>query len=331
MRSSTPPIWRSVLLAVTLTASASLWAQPFGYGINSRGDFTDDEKVGALWTINLATGEADREGRERIANYVFIEGLAFGPDERLYGADDDTNTLLVIGLQTGNAVQAGSPKRDNNMRMAPGVYDFGMTFTCDGNLLVSSDSNEHGQTLYSADIETGKLSPIGDLGASIVDMASIGDRIYGIGRGMDAAGNPKAPNLYLIDPEAPSAELIGPLGDEAGPYNKAGLATDETGNLWAVTDRRGTQSRNTSQASEILRIDPLTGTATKVAETRTASNGEALVGIESLAVSMPTACDFRSEHLNWVVDIPVFSNASRWVLILLLAGLALTRLRSVQS
>src|SRR5699024_5947233 len=150
--------------------------------------------------------------------------------------DDDTNTLIRIGTESGNAIAVG--QSPGNLGLPAGNHDPGITFTCDGRLLVSIDSATLGVSLYEGDPETGRLERIGDLGAPIVDMTSLGDQIYGIGRGMASDGQPASPNLYRIDIESGRAELVGPLGDEADLYNKAGLAADAEGVLWAVTDRR---------------------------------------------------------------------------------------------
>ena len=325
MRTLTLPL-RCVLLVVTLTASAWVCAQPFGYSINSRGDFTDNSLVFALWRIDLATGEEQYIGWTGRGDYVDIEGLAFSPDDRLYGADDSTNTLLRIGTETGNAIPVGGAA--NNMGVPLGTsMDFGLTFTCEGDLLASAAGPGE---LYWADPETGLLSLIGNLGLPIVDLASVGETIYGIGLGTDREGHKAIPNLYRIDPEIASAELIGALGDEASPYKQAGLAADLDGNLWAITDRNRIFGDSDTQArpSEILRIDPETGRATKIAET--------IVGIESLAITAPGPCQLdgggdRGRPQMEAEAIPLMSDAGRWLLVLLLAGLAVFRLRPVQS
>ena len=325
MRALTLPL-RCVLLVVMLTASGLACAQPFGYSINSRGDFTDNSLVFALWRIDLATGEEHYIGWTGRGDYVDIEGLAFSPDHRLYGADDSTNTLVRIGTESGNAIPVGGAA--NNMGVPLGTsMDFGLTFTCDGDLLASAAGPGE---LYWADPETGLLSLIGNLGLPIVDLASIGETIYGIGLGTDREGHKGIPNLYRIDPTTASAELIGALGSEASPYKQAGLAADQDGNLWAITDRNRIFGDNDTQArpSEILRIDPETGRATKIAET--------IVGIESLAITSPGACQPEDENGRGRPEIepeviPLMSDAGRWLMVLLLAGLAVFRLRPAQS
>ena len=325
MRVLTLPL-RCVVLVVTLTASAFVCAQPYGYSINSRGDFTDDSRVFALWHINLANGQEEYIGWTGRGDFVDIEGLAFSSDNRLFGADDSTNTLVRVGTETGNAIPVGGSS--SNMGVPLGTsMDFGLTFSCDGELLVSAAGTGE---LYSADPETGRLSLKGDLGLPIVDLASVGDTIYGIGLGTDRDGRAAVPNLYRIDPVEVTAELIGALGSEASPYNQAGLAADSEGKLWAITDRNRVFGGTDTEAhpSEILQIDVETGRASRIAET--------IVGIESLAIAPPGPCDDSGEREDHDGDsdaepVPLMSDAGRWLLVLLLAGLAVFRLRPVQS
>jgi len=327
MRASTLPL-RCVMLVVTLTASTLLCAQPYGYSINSRGDFRDDTLVFALWRINLANGEEEYIGWTGRGDFTDIEGLAFDSEDRLFGIDDDQNTLLRIGTSTGNAIAVGGTVGNTGIPIGTKM-DFGMTFTCEGDLLVSSAATSE---LFFADIQTGELAPVGDMGVRIVDLASVGDVVYGIGLGTDGDGNPVAPNLYRVDPADGSVDLIGALGDQARPYNQAGLAADAEGQLWAITDRNRVFGDSDTEArpSEILKIDPETGRADRVAET--------IVGIESLAIAPPAQCDThdgggRDEHATGIdaEPVPSMSAAGRWAMVLLLAGLAVWRLRPLQS
>ena len=327
MRAATPLCWRSVILVVSLAASAFAWAQPQGWVINSRDYLSEEDQIGALWQVDLSTGVARLEGRSRIQEFFFIEGLSFSDDDRLYGVDDSTNTLVRIGTQSGNAIAVGQTLR--NLGLPQGNHDFGMTFTCDGRLLVSTDSEALGLGLYEVDPETGEAARIGDLGAPIVDMTSLGDRVYGIGRGMASDANEASPNLYLIDPETGRAEFVGALGSEAGFYNKAGLATDSEGTLWAITDRRNTADRDASLASQILRIDPQTGRAERVAETTSAESGGALIGIESLAITGPGECT-RGIPAE-APAIPTLSLPALWALALLVLVLAAAPLRRLSA
>lgn len=323
MRPCTPLCWRSVALAVTMTVSAWVWAQPQGWVINSRDYVSANDQVGALWELDLASGDARLEGRSRIQQFQDIESLSFSPDGRLYGIDDDYNVLIRIGTSSGNAIAVNQAL--NNLGLPPGNHDFGMTFTCDGRLLISTDSESLGLSLYEADPETGEAERIGDLGVPIVDMASLGNRVYGIGRGMATETNGAVPNLYRIDPDTGSASLVGPLGEQADLYNKAGLAADVDGTLWAVTDRRDRSDRGDSRSSQVLRIDPLTGYAERVAEVTSTESGGDLIGVESLTIAPPGACGRGVAAGS--VPIPVLSTPAAWILVLLVLVLSAAPLR----
>lgn len=267
-------------------AASPLPAAPQGYAINSAGNFTDDSLVFALWRVDLATGQETYVGQTALQGfYLDVEGLAFNAEEELFGADDDTKTLLRINPNNGNGIPVGGAR--HNLDVPEGQpMDFGMTFTCDGELLVSSDVRE---SLYRADQESGELTLIGtegSLGAPITDLAAWGDQTYGIGQGSHRpSGNgpdqPDAPNLYRVDVEQASAELVGGLGSAVGLYHNAGLAFDDEGVLWALTNRRDINGQDLP--SQVLRIDPETGVAEMVAET--------IVGFESLAITVPGGCD----------------------------------------
>ncbi len=301
-----------------LLGNSMAFAQPYGYSVNSRGNFPNSNDVNALWRINLADGSAERVSEQGLPTGFFdLEALAINPDAQMYGADDDLKTLVRVSMVTGVASAVGGTTI--NMGRALGAnMDFGMTFDCKGQAFVVSDVE---QSLYSANIQTGALTLIGQagsLGAPITDVATYGEQTFGIGVGLDADGNPVAPNLYAIDLEQATATLIGPLGTEANPYNNAGLSFDEAGQLWAITDRR--QVGGVDHPSDILKIDPSTGQATRVATS--------IVGLESLAIAPPSSCE-RVLNPPTVVGIPIPAT-SPWGLLglgflLLMAGVIYTR------
>ena len=268
------------LLLLVLLLSQSAWAQPVGLAVNSRG-FLPDDQVHVLWEVDLATGEVQRIGQ---TGFIDMEGLALAPDGTLYGADDESKTLVTINTETGFSTPVGGVTRNMGMPVVEPL-DFGMTFTCDGELLLVSD---YEQTLFVADLETGELTRVGQaggLGAPITGLAAWGDALYGIGqgvRGIDGQFSTDSPNLYRIDRENGTSEWVGPLGDGVRQYANAGLAFDADGGLWALTDRR--ENGVPDIASEILAIDPETGAAEKIADSE-------LVGFESLAISTPGGCD----------------------------------------
>ena len=321
MRLSTPLKW-CALLAVLFAVSGQLWAQPIGFGVNSRGNFADSEDVNALWRINLTTGHYEKVGW---TSYLDLEALTFDPDGTLFGADDESKTLVRVSQVTGLAIPVGGAGNRHNMNVSlQQSMDFGMTLDCEGNAWVVSDIQ---QSLFSADMETGRLTRIGEagsLGAPITDIATIGDQTFGITTGGGTNGSAAESALYAVDLETATAELIGPLGSAASPYNNAGLAFDEEGVLWAITDRRAVSAGDFP--SEILRIDPHTGQAEKVADT--------LVGVESLAIFPNASCQTLGEPVpidpepeSDSVAVPLLSLPGLLVLMMLVLGLAWLQIR----
>lgn len=268
-----------VLALAFLVTQVAAWAQPTGFAVNSRG-FTAEEDIHVLWRVDLSNGQVERIGP---TGFIDMEGLALAPDGTLYGADDESKTLVTVNTNSGFSIPVGGIRNNMGIPLAQPM-DFGMTFTCSGELLVSSDIE---RSLFSASLETGRLDRIGQpgsLGAPITDLASWGNELYGIGQGLageDGSFTTDAPNLYRIDPASATAEFIGSLGEAVLPYANAGLAFDQAGNLWAITDRRADGIPDLK--SEILRIDLETGLAEKTAEA-------ALVGFESLAIAPPGGC-----------------------------------------
>ncbi|GAB4183088.1 MAG: hypothetical protein Tsb002_05110 [Wenzhouxiangellaceae bacterium] len=257
---------KSTVFLAGLLASAFACAQPYGYVVNSDGYEVPDEQIDNLYRINLATGDAERLGP---TGFLDIEGLAFSPNGDLLGADDESNSLLVIDQHSGLATAVEG--LSGNLRLpATQVLDFGLAYTCN-HLYASSDNLS---TLYRLNRETGEASLIGNTGVAITGLASYNNTLYGIGAGESA------PALYRINTDNGSAELIGMLGGAVAAYVDAGLDFDADGRLWAITDRRNVNGGN--NPSQILEIDPETGIATLVAET--------LVGIEGMAIAPPGGC-----------------------------------------
>jgi len=267
----------AIVIAVLVGLSSPASAQPYGYSVNSRG-FLPDDQMHLLWRVDLATGATEAIGP---TGFDKMEALALAPDGTLYGADDALNTLVTVNTNSGFSSPVGGIT--TNMGVPLQNLDLGMTFACDGTLLVVSAAQ---QSLFSASLETGLLSRIGDagsLGVPITGIAARGNQLYGIGQGRDSTDQlvTAAPNLYRIDRESASAELIGPLGPAVAPYVNAGLDFDAEGRLWALTDRRDGGQPNLF--SQILEIDPASGQAVRVIDSD-------VVGFESLATAPAGAC-----------------------------------------
>ncbi|MEE8494881.1 MAG: IPTL-CTERM sorting domain-containing protein [Xanthomonadales bacterium] len=267
----------TMVVMLLTTLSASLAAAPVvGYSINSDSGTVDAD---SLYQIDLATGLETRIGKVTSLNGIKIdvEGLAFAPNGTLYGVDDSSMTLFPLNTGTGQVQNAdevfitGLPTGGGN--------DFGMTFACDGNLYLTSVAKG---SLYRMDLD-GTTTLIGtenSLGIKISALAAYGNpvRLYGLGNGVDAELKVSTPNLYEIDPATGIASEIGPLGPAAGNYTEAGLAFDDTGQLWAIVDRRQLQF-----PSQVMRVNTSTGAASDVKNT-------AESGFESLAITVPEGC-----------------------------------------
>lgn len=304
------------LFMVLMLFAISANTAPMAFSVNSdSGNFLTQN---SLYQIDLATGSDVPRGPlfNGIENRLDTEGLAFAPDGTLWGIDDDSLTLFPINTASGvinfldEVPLAGIPVGGGN--------DFGMTFSCDGSLYITSVGT---RTLYRQNLDGSNqmIGAVGALGANISAIAAIDTptRLYGLGNGLFRDGTTDSPNLYSIDMVTGVAVLIGPLGAQAGEYNQGGLGFDADGNLWAITERRTIANNIVNLPSQILQLDINTGAATLVSTTSE-------VGFESLAIAAPTACGDDYPR------IPTLSAAGQLlaIFILLFAGMAVLRRRS---
>lgn len=282
----------NTLMFTLLTAACgSLSAAPMGYSINSDSGSVNSD---GLYQIDLATGtEIQRIGTVKSVGTprLDVEGLAFAPGGTLYGIDDDQLTLFPISLTTARI----DDTRERSISGLPrgGQNDFGMTFDCDGDLYITSVING---SLYQLDLDgnTTLQGSEGSLGVNISALAAYGSptRLYGLGNGLVSEGVKDTPNLYEIDITSGTANLIGALGPAAKDYFEGGLAFDDAGQLWAITDRRPLLA-----PSQVMRINTTTGAASDVRDTTEQ-------GFESLAISEPRGCAplGSGEHASFTVQ-----------------------------
>jgi len=272
----------TTILSLITVFSVAVQAAPDGYSINS--DSASNLNTDSLYVIDLATGVHTRLGRVQSQGKtkIDVEGLAFAPDGTLYGVDDDSMTLFPISLTDGSVLSQaevsiiGMPSGGGN--------DFGLTFACDGNLYATSVAT---RSLYrvSPDGNAVQIGAAGSLGANISALAAYGNpvRLYGLGNGLTGAGTVDSRTLYSIDALTGQATALPQqIGAAVDPYNQAGLAFDDSGTLWAITDRRAALGQDFP--SQIIRIDTTTGVATHSAVT-------AEQGFESLAITPPQGCN----------------------------------------
>ena len=279
-----PKIAKLPIIILLSVVAAAAGADPVGYSINSDGP--DDLTFDSLYRIDLATGAETRIGRVNSQGVIRtdVEGLAFAPDGTLYGVDDEAMKLFPINPDNA-FINSAEEKTISGLNLN-GNNDFGMTFTCDGTLYVTSVTRG---TLYELALD-GTATPVGlegALGANISAIAAYGENpveLYGLGNGLDSDLNVDSPNLYRIDIVTGQSTMIGPLGAEVGAYSEGGLAFDDEGQLWAITDRRDTKT-GFPLTSQVMKIDP-ERVGDKAFDVK--STGEA--GFESLAITVPRGC-----------------------------------------
>jgi hypothetical protein len=149
-------------------------AQPVGYAVG----------FDSLYRINLATGQTTAVGP---IGFNDVEGLAFGPSGLLYGVADATagsgsgitDLLIRIDTNTGAGTLIGA--MPTLAGAGPnGNLDYGLAFTCDGRLWLSSDTT---QQLWEVDPANAGTRLVGNTGRNISGLAARGNRLYGLSVG----------------------------------------------------------------------------------------------------------------------------------------------------
>ena len=252
-----------------------------------------------LVEIDLETGQFVSKGQ--LADpYIAIEGLAISENGVLYGADDNTKTLVQINVNEGRAFAVANANQNFGFGAIPDSYDFGMSFSCNNNLYLVV---KHTQELYQVDTNTGAAQLIGDTQHSFTSLASWGGNLYAVASGDF--------NLYQIDPATAQATVVGSMGDLGGDISLtgSGLSFDDQGQLWMIVNLRLSDPLNPFP-SRIFKLDHQTGQAQLVSET--------LVGVESLAIAPPGGCDVVIGPGGSAVAVPT---NSQWALMTLLLSL----------
>lgn len=250
---------------VRLLAAAWMLALPLAAGAQTVAYVSS---FNTLYRVDLASGQAAEVGP---IGFDDVEGLAFAPDGTLYGVSDGAEVLLRIDPANGHGTVVGGLGLAGQGVGQFNDLDFGLAFTCDGRLWLSSDTTGK---LWQVDPSTGATTFKGSLGARITGLAGRGDALYGIGSQGDEA-------LYRIDVASGAGAVIGRLGSTT--FDDGGLDFDANGVLWGLFDFRPTQP---NRSSDVARVDLGTGTATLVAKTL----GEA----EGLAIAPPGGCEDRN-------------------------------------
>ena len=264
--------WLAAVVVMSCFAPAAA-AGPTAYAATFDPDSIDSYR---LLSIDLATGATSAVGR---IGFFDVEGLAVAPEGTIYAVADGNKTLITINPFNGHGAAVGG--QNGNLGLSgQGVgqfdsLDFGLTFSCDGRLWLSSDTTDK---LWSVNRNTGQATLVGSLGKHLSGLAANGDAIYGIGTTGDDG-------LYRIDVDSANTAAVGPsvtrVGTGLGGLNSvdAGLDFDASGVLWAVLDH---SPPDNNRPSDLVQINLTTGLAQTIATT--------LPEVEGLAIAPPRPC-----------------------------------------
>lgn len=228
-----------------------------------------------LYRIDLSSGARTLIGQIRDASVVYsnIEGLAMSPDGVLYGVTDfQFKALLRIDTETAQSVRIGNLGISGQGVGPTDQFDFGLAFTCDGRLWMTSDATRQ---LWEVDRDSGVATLVGSTGAPITGLAGRNLELFGLGGKGDR-------NLYRVNRHSAQTTVIGPVKPPGGAsWSQGGLDFDAEGVLWATLD----YIPNELRAADILRVNTLTGAGTLTATLPLVEN----TGARALAMA-PVVC-----------------------------------------
>jgi hypothetical protein len=258
-------------IAVLSVCAHGTQAEPYAYITTLDPD--EAQESYRLIQVDLATGASTVAGR---IGYFDVEGLAISPDGTLYGVSDvgANKTLMTIDTSFGRGTAVGGVNGNLGPSVPTSPMDFGLAFSCDGRLWMSSDTTGN---FWEVDRNTGRARLVGNLGFKISGLAGAADALYGVGIEQDRG-------LFRINLDTGTATRVGSPGAIA-PYVDAGMDVDSAGNLWAVLDyNRPPDSRpgDLNRQSDLVRIDARTGAFTYVSRTFPEAEG--------MAIGRPPTC-----------------------------------------
>jgi len=299
--------------ALALCASVAQ-ADPYAYAITPDAD--QALITYKLLQVDLATGTSTSVGR---IGYFDVEGLAIAPDGTLYGVSDANKTLITIDPSFGRGTAVGTGNGNLDLS-AQGIsnatpMDFGLTFSCDGRLWMSSDTTGR---FWEVNRNTGAARFVGFIGANVSGLAGTADGVYGI-----SVNAPQG--LYKINLDTGLGTRIGALGNTT-PFVDAGMDADSAGNLWAVLDYNpppDSRPGDLGKQSDLVRVNAQTGAVTYVSRT--------FPEVEGLAIGRPPACAITGGGGGDVPIVPVNGTAVLSLLALMIGGLGLARVRRTHA
>jgi hypothetical protein len=260
MRPLQAPLLAALIAMLPLAAAA----EPIGYAAG----------FDTLYRIDLATGRATAVGG---IGFNDVEGLAFAQDGTLYGVADATvgsgSGVTDLLIRINPATGAGSlvaPLAGLAGLGSTGNLDYGLAFTCDQRLWLSSDTTNQ---LWEVTPATGATRFVANTGASLSGLAGREHDLYGLSVGA-------SPTLYRIATDTGATVALGPA-NVGGVVDDAGLDFDGAGALWATLDPEPAAVG----ASRFARLDTTTGAGTVIA-----TSSVTQIGMEGLAIAPVPAC-----------------------------------------
>ena len=270
------PLPGRLLAGLLACLPAAAMAEPVGYAVG----------FDQLYRIDLGTGQATVVGP---LGFIDVEGLAFAPNGVLYGVadagrvppnNDQTDFLLQINTNTGAATAVGQLAGLAGTGTGTfGELDYGLAFTCDGNLWLASDTTSQ---LWQVDPANGGTRLVGNMGAAISGLAGRGNSLYGV----SIDGNE---SLYRIDTGSGLATAIGPLGLPDRMFD-AGLDFAANGDLWVTIDYLTPPSGIPPLRNDVARLNPMNGQILELRIINGAGTDIDTVQMEGLALAPPGAC-----------------------------------------
>lgn len=201
---------------LTLLGASRCWAEPSALVVN----------VDQVYRVDLATRQATYLGATGFYGGIpiAVEGLAYGPDGKLYGATDNLKSLFKVAPQSAAGSFVG-PLGINGVQVGTNI-DPALAITADGRGWIASWAQNK---LWRVDLATGATTEIGTLGYKITGLAARGNELFGAGSRGDEG-------LYRIDPDDGHATLIGGFKSVIPYAASINLAFDQKNQLWAVVN-----------------------------------------------------------------------------------------------
>lgn len=230
----------------------------------------------SLYRVDLTTGAAERIGS---IGFNDVEGLAMAPDGTLYGVADQTiqngsvgtDFLFRIDTQTGQGTLIG--QLGNLWELGTGAnkdLDYGLSFSCDGRLWLSSATT---QQLWEVDPSSAATRLVGNMNHTVSGLGSRDTGLLGV-------SVRDAPGLVTINPDTAASQMLQAWSLDV-PVSDAGVDFAADGRLFALADPEPLVIAGT----RLLNIDPKTGDILSSVPVLPTDGG-----LEGLAISPVARC-----------------------------------------